>query len=259
MTPALGEEQKPDGPSNSLSLGGYFSRGDFGAMEDTDVTYVPLSWEYSRSPWRFRVTVPWLRISGPGNVLVNTGGVSRPGMPDVPDPEVPETVSDSGPGDVVLQAAWELPAGSAEGPFVDLSVEVKLPTADEARGLGTGATDAGLQVDLYQQFGQATVFGTLGHRWRGSSAFFEGLRDAWWLSLGFARPWSPGRVPGEWSWGVIYDYREPASTLSVGTSEVLPYITWSPDGRWTVMTYVLRGFTRDSADHGIGVQLTWSW
>lgn len=258
-TAAASSEDTTSGPANTLSLGGFYSQGDYGADSDTHVTYVPLSWEHSRSPWRFSVTMPWLRISGPGNVLVNTGGVSRPGQPDLPDPAAPETVRDSGPGDVVLKAAWELPARSTDGPFVDLVAEIKLPTADETRGLGTGATDTGLQVDLYQRMGQSTLFGSLGHRWRGSSEFFAGLQDTWWLSLGFSRPWLQESIPGEWSWGVIYDYRQPASRLSVETSEVLPYLNWSPGGQWTVMAYVLRGFTRDSADQAAGFQVSWSW
>lgn len=257
-SPGSHQDNEP-GPANTLSFGGYYSRGDYGAESDSYVTYLPLTWEHSRSPWRFNVTVPWLKISGPGNVLVNTGGVSRPERPDVPDATEPARVRDSGPGDIVLMATWEAPAWSVDGPFVDLGVEVKLPTADETRGLGTGATDTGVQVDLYQEFGNATTFATLGHRWRGASEWFEGLRDTWWLSLGFSRPWMQDIGTGEWSWGVIYDYREAASSFSVETHEVLPYLTWSPDQRWTVMSYVATGFTRDSADQAIGLQLSWRW
>lgn len=247
------------GYSNTLSFGGYYSRGDYGAEADSHVTYLPLSWEHSRSPWRFNVTVPWLKISGPGNVLVNTGGVSRPGRPDVPDTVEPQRVRDSGPGDVLLRATWEAPAWSAEGPFLDLGVEVKLPTADETRGLGTGATDTGLQLDLYQQLGETTTFATLGHRWRGTSEWFVGLQDTWWASLGFSSPLVRNSGTGEWSWGMIYDYREAASTWSVETHELLPYLTWSPDQRWSVMGYVAVGFTRDSAEQAVGLQLSWRW
>lgn len=242
--------------ANTLSFGGYYSRGDYGAAADSHVTYLPMSWEHSRSPWRFNVTVPWLKISGPGNVLVNTGGVTRP---DAPDLSEPRRVRDSGPGDVLLRTTWEAPAWSPEGPFLDVGVEVKLPTADETRGLGTGATDTALQLDLYRQLGVTTTFATLGHRWRGSSEWFEGLQDAWWISLGFSRPWLRDSETGEWSWGVIYDYREAASVRSVETHELLPYLTWSPDPHWTVMGYLATGFTRDSADQAVGLQFSRSW
>lgn len=244
---------------NTLTLGGYYSRGDYGASADTYVTYLPLSWEHRRSPWRFRVTVPWLRISGPGNVLVNTGGVGRPGQPDRPDGPAPRRVRDAGMGDVLLQGTWELSPLTPRGPFVDIGVEVKLPTADEERGLGTGATDAGLQLDLYQQLGATTGFATLGYRWRGDSVWFPGLRDTVWASLGFSRPlqWEP--LAGDWSWGMIFDYREAASVLSTETQELLPYVNWSPDGRWTLMAYLSAGLTRDSADEAVGVQLSWDW
>lgn len=259
---SAGSDAQPGGGAayaNTLSLGGYYSRGDYGADADSHVTYLPLSWEHSRAPWRFSVTAPWLKISGPGNVLVNTGGVSRPGRPDVPETTEPRRVRDSGLGDVLLQAIWEAPVWSEGGPFLDVGVEVKLPTADETRGLGTGATDTGLQVDLYQQFSDTTAFATLGHRWRGSSDWFADLQDTWWASLGFSRPLRQDSQGGEWSWGVIYDYREAASTWSVETHELLPYLTWAPDPRWSVMGYVTTGFTRDSADQAVGLQLSRSW
>ncbi len=238
--------------ANTVTAGGYYSRGDYGAQRDTHVTYLPLSWEHRRAPWRFSVTVPWLKITGPGNVLVNTGGVGR-------DTIETRQVRDSGVGDVLLKGIWELPAWSADSPFIDLALEVKVPAADETVGLGTGATDAGLQLDLYQQAGSATLFATLGYRWRGRSDWFKGLRDTWWGSLGFSRPWPMEALAGDWSWGVIYDYRQAPTALSAETQELLPFLSWSPDQRWSLMGYLSYGFTRDSADESVGLQLSWQW
>lgn len=242
---------------HSLSLGAYHSRGDYGAPADTHVTYLPLSYEYRLPSWRLRVSAPYLRISGAGNVLVNVGGVARPGDAEQ---EAPRRGSADGPGDIVLSATYELPAHASGGPFVDLGIEVKLPTADETQGLGTGATDYGLHVDLSRMLGGSMVFSTVGYRFRGSSDWFEGLQDAPWVSLGFSSPLGIGRQErGAWSWGLIYDFRGAASSLSVDTHELVPYLSWSPDSSWSLMVYGARGFSRDSPEHALGLQASYSW
>lgn len=247
-------------PRHMLSLGGYYGKGDFGEPADTAIWYTPLSYEYSVSSWRLRATVPWLKISGSGNVLVNVGGLSRPEVPEQP---VSYGLSAEGLGDVVLNATWELPAWSDSAPFFDLGVEIKLPTADETAGLGTGASDYALQADMYQMLGVNTLFVTLGYRLRGSSEWFDGLQDSAYASLGWSRPWGGADAPppgeGQWSWGVIYDFREAASMLSDDTHELLPYVSWAPVPRWSFMLYASKGYGRDTPDHAGGVQLNYRW
>lgn len=241
--------------SNSLSFGGYYSRGDYGEDTATAVTYLPVSLEHSVSDWRFRMTVPHLRISGPGNVLVNVGGVTRPDVP-ARDPEY-QRMSPRGVGDVLVSATRELPALADWMPFVDLEVEIKLPTAGP--GLGTGATDVGLQADVFQLVGVNTVFGTVGYRFRGDSRWFEGLQNSLYLSLGAMRPLPLAGGQGTWSWGLIYDYRQAASALSRETHELLPFLSWAPAPAWSFLIYSTRGFTRDSPDYALGVQLSHRW
>jgi len=239
--------------TSTLSLGTYTSRGDYGEAVDTSVYYLPVSLEHAVSGWRVRMTAPYLRIDGPGSVLVNVGGVSRPDAPI--DDTDEERVSSRGVGDVVVNVTRELPALNDWMPFIDLGVEIKLPTADASLGLGTGATDIAVQTDLYQMIGRSTAFATLGYRFRGRSEWFEGLQDSVYLSAGFMRPWQTETGTGEWTLGVIYDYRQAASTLSRETRELLPFVSWAPQPTLSVMVYVARGFTRDSPDNAVGVQL----
>ncbi len=244
-------------PVSTLSLGAYTSRGDYGEEKNTDVYYLPVSLEHAVSGWRVRMTVPYLRIDGPGTVLVNVGGVSRPGVPNEDYDD--ERVSSRGVGDVTINVTRELPVLTDWMPFMDLGVEIKLPTADASRGLGTGAADIALQTDFYQMIGTSTAFATLGYRFRGRSDWFEGLQDSVYVSTGLMRPWQPETWAGEWTWGVIYDYRQAASTLSRETHEVLPFVSWAPLPALSVMVYVSRGFTRDSPDYAAGVQFGVRW
>lgn len=251
--PLLAQEQSQQQPASHNIIGGYYySKGDYDQDADTTIHYFPLAYDVTFSHWKLKASVTHLEISGVGNVLVNVGGFSKEmeKLADTPG----ETGTWSGIGDTVLSATYQFPAYSAGGPFLDLGFEVKIPTADESKGLGTGATDYGLQLDVYQMLGTTTLFGTAGYRFRGSSSVFVDLTDSAFVSLGFSRPFND-----VWSYGLIYDFREAASSISFETHELLPFVSWTPAPRWTLMTYIAKGFTRDSADVAIGTQLGYRW
>lgn len=249
---AHAQQSESQAPSNDLSFGSYYSKGDYGQTLDTSIYYFPLSYERSYGKWSLQASVPYLEISGAGNVLVNVGGVGREELEVLDNPVA--SGNNRGVGDTVLSATYQLPALAKLKPFFDLGFEVKIPTANEAKGLGTGAYDYGLQLDAYQQVGQTTLFATLGYKIRGRSDLFVSMTDSAFVSLGFARP-----LGERLSAGVIYDFREAASKNSGETHEVLPYVSWAIANEWTLMSYVVKGFTEDSADIAVGAQLNYRW
>lgn len=258
---ATGSQSGAEGPqsdANSVSSSGrdvrhtssiawYQSRGYYREPTATRVRYLPFSHEVVRDGWRFKATLPWLEVEGPGNILINLGNVG--GM-DYSD----GVTAVSGAGDVLLSATYELPMWSETAPFIDIGVEIKLPTADERKGLGTGKMDVGVQVDLYQMLGSATTFVTLGYRYRQPSPYFGQLLDSWALSLGVSHPLGETLQAG-----VIADYRQQVTRFTDHTRELLPYISWSLDPRWSLMLYYSRGFSEDGPDHAFGTQLSLRW
>lgn len=249
---AHAQQSASQAPSNDLSFGAYYSKGDYGQTLDTSIYYIPFSYKRSFDNWSFQASVPYLEIAGAGNVLVNVGGVGREELEVLDNPAA--SSNNRGVGDTVLSATYQMPAFSNTAPFFDLGFEVKIPTANEDKGLGTGAYDYGLQLDAYQQLGQTTLFATLGYKIRGKSDLFSSMTDSGFVSLGFSRPLSE-----RLSAGVIYDFREAASNNSSETHEVLPYVSWAIANEWTLMSYVVKGFTQDSADFAVGVQLNYRW
>jgi hypothetical protein len=230
---------------HSSALAVYYGRGMYGQEFPTHVRYLPYTHEVSIPGWRFKGTVPVLEIDGPGNVLIDIGSVSRAST---------GLIAERGVGDLVLSVTRELPAMSNKIPFIDFTVDLKLPSADEARGLGTGRPEAGVQLDLYQNLGSATLFAAVGYRYRHRSPVFEGLKDSINLSLGISR-----LISERWQSGLIYDFRQAASSFSGETHEVLPYLSWTPSQQWSLMIYIVKGFTDDSADRAAGVQMTRRW
>ncbi len=248
---AWAQETESSAAANELSGGVYYATGDYGQDVDTSIYYLPLSFERHIGNWNLQLSTAHLEISGAGNVLVNVGGVGRNELEPI---DGIESQSQKGLGDTVLSATYQLPSYSATAPFFDLGLEVKIPTANEEQGLGTGAYDYGLQLDAYQQLGESTLFATLGYKLRGKSDLFDQMQDSAFVSLGISRP-----LTARLSYGLIYDYREAASKRSGETHELLPFVSFALANEWTLMTYVVKGFTQDSADIAVGTQLNYRW
>jgi len=238
-------QQQESAPRHSSSLGGYYSKGYYDQELPTRVRYLPYTHELSIPNWRFKASLPVLEIAGPGNILVDIGNVGG-------DPGA--LVSESGVGDLTLSATWEMPLWSENAPFLDITASLKVPTADEQRGLGTGKPDAGIQVDAYQVIGGFTTFASLGYRYRHRSAVFEGLKDSFNASLGLTRPLGESLQAG-----LIYDFRQAPSKFSGETHDWLPYLSGAIKPELSLMVYWIEGFTVDSADTALGVQITRRW
>ena len=229
----------------AITLGGYHARGAYGEEIDTKINYLPISYEYSSGNWSWQATVSHLQVTGLGNVLVNVGGVTQA----VAGTEV---TRERGPGDTVLTAIYHLdPVG---GIFMDLRLDLKLPTADEKRALGTGETDLSGQLDLSANLGSAAVFASLGYNARGKTNLYPGLRNSFFTQLGVAQP-----LNDSFSIGIFHDYRQAASAYSPESHELTPYFSWQFSERWSFTGLAIFGFTDASADSAMMGQLRYSW
>jgi len=243
---AVGQTPNP-GLQQSLGFGAYYASGDYGEADTTEIFYFPLSYEANIGKWGFQVVAPWLEVTGLGNVLVNVGGVTR---------AVAGTsrVTSSGIGDVIASAIYRFDPLSSAAPFIDLRLDVKLPTADENKSLGTGEADFSMQIDLSKNMGNSVVFATFGRNHRGKSSLYSGLRDSSFAQLGLARP-----ITERWNAGIFYDYREAASSYSQESHELVPYMSWQLSEKWSFTTLTTVGFTDASADYSVMGQLNYSW
>lgn len=239
--------QDPGAMQHNLSLGGYYSSGDYGEAVDTRIRYFPMSYQYQSDNWGFQLTVPHLEINGLGNVLVNVGGVTRAQASD-------EKVSSRGLGDTVASITYQFDSSDDAALFFDLVVEAKIPTADEDKGLGTGEYDYGVQLDVYKPWKSATLFGTVGYKFRGKTELFSGLEDSPFAELGISIP-----LNASLSGGLIYDFSAPASGYSKEIHEFLPFVSWAITPRWSLMGYAAWGVTEDSPDYAVGAQLSLRW
>src|SRR5262245_25206745 len=227
----------------SVGVGVEYTTGKYGATQSTDQLYVPFVVKHETGLWIFKATVPYLRVSGPGNVI--GAGPDRIVSPGVDDARRTE----SGLGDVVASAFYNVLDERKGGLGIDLGFKIKLPTADEQKGLGTGETDYAFQADFFKPFGATTLFGSVGYRIYGDPPGAT-LRDVPYGSIGVSY-----RLAGDSSVGAAYDYRPHIVNGGSEISELTAFWSKRMSPEWKFQLYGVVGFSDASPDAGAGVLL----
>jgi hypothetical protein len=251
----------------TLRLAPEFVSGEYGTGEETRITTVPLSLRYEFqnvgfTPYAFdrlslSVSVPFVRVEGPGGVVTGTGGPvvlrgrGRGGSAN-PIGAVSDT-HEEGLGDILISTAYHfLPPPGKALPWITLSGTVKAPSASESRQLGTGEADYSVFAEAYQPLGGFGVFAGAGYRFMGDPDGID-LDDRWLASAGF-----DVEVNSHLSVGLAYDFREATVSSLSDAHEFSPWLSIRPGSGYRIEPYGLIGASSGSADYGIGIRLSWS-
>ena len=119
-----------------LELGGSYKTGDFGTPTKSNLYYFSSAIGYVAPIYDASVTVPYLSLTN------RTGSQSQ---------------TESDVGDIILRVGRMLVPEGTGGLSLDGALAVKLPTADEMKGLGTGEVDLGAFIGLHQRLGGVKV------------------------------------------------------------------------------------------------------
>ena len=121
-----------------------YDTGDYGTNTRTESVYVPFTLKRYYREGNLSVTVPFLRQSSTGQVtrvggkpMLATGRKTGGANP-------PET----GLGDIMVHGAYILKQDGPKSFDLAAGGRLKLPTADETRGLGTGELDEGVGFEF---------------------------------------------------------------------------------------------------------------
>jgi hypothetical protein len=232
----------------SLATGLDYREGRYGENERSEIVYLPVSLAYLFDEFvatdhafdqlELKVSVPWLAVHGPVNP--DQGFVGR------------GTVSDTrrGIGDVLLRATYVwFPAPDTAWPALELSSQVKLPTASVGDNLGTGEPAYGFQIDVYRGVGRFTPIATFGYRIVEPARGFD-LDDSAYASVG-----SGYRITRELSAGLLYDWWESSSGDRGDAHELFPYVAYRITPWLRITPYGVFGLSPDATDWGCGLQL----
>lgn len=227
----------------SFTTGLDYSSGKYGGTQSTDILYIPFAGKYETGPWAFKLTVPYIRITGPGGVLRDVGAFKAAGA---------TRTTESGLGDVVAAATYNIyGSGGASPLLVDLTGKIKFGTADENKGLGTGKDDYAVQADVYKTIGQFTTFGTLGYKVFGEPAGIK-LDNVFYGSLGGSYKYNQ-----QTSAGLILDLRQKASVTGAPQRELTAFVSRKIDKTWKAQGYIVHGFADGSPDWGAGAMVSY--
>lgn len=227
----------------TFSAGAEYTSGRYGGDVDIDDVYVPLTATASSGRVTYRLTVPYLSVRAPeGTLIYDPGGEPQPGSGDI--------VTESGLGDVIGSVTiFDVVSNSRLRLAMDLTAKVKLATADEDKGLGTGENDYSVQADFYKFYDQLMLLGSIGYRFRGDPGGVD-LNDVVTTSIGGTYNFTPN-VRG----GLVFDYRQSAIDGNDDIQELTGFVSRRISENWRLQFYALAGFSDSSPDMGIGVQV----
>lgn len=235
---------KADDNVLKFSTGFDYSSGSYGLSEDTNILYAPFSLKYDAFPWDFKITVPYVHITGPGGVIAGgDGGVVIGTSADK------KRTTEEGLGDIILSSRYALDHLLDTSTLLDLTAKVKIGTADETKGLGTGENDYSLQLDIAKKYGKTTPFAMLGYKVMGDPDGLE-LNDIWYSSVGFDYKINPTL-----SSGVSFDFKDATTPTSEASKEGVAYLNWKLNPKTSIMGYGVGGFSDGSPDSGVGIQI----
>ncbi len=181
--PTPNEEAETQEPRLSFSASAEYSQGKFGTGHTTQILYAPLKVEWNATDaLQLTLTVPYLWERGRDiRALIGGRVISSQRVRGVPSGRV---TTEDGLGDVLLELDYSVLEDKKFLPDVTPFVEIKFPTADSSRGLGSGAFDATIGTFLTKKLTEHwTAYLDLSYIFVGSP---HGL------SLNNLFTWSPG-------------------------------------------------------------------
>ena len=179
-----------------------FSSGRYGTDTRTDVFYTPITARRLFDDGDLTFVIPMTCIRGNGGVIVVNGMPVRQERLDATGETGTRTGTDStrtgttaaappttacGLGDIIVRGRYYVLDERAWFPTIALRAHVKVPTASEEKGLGTGRPDEGVGVEVSRTIGRglmAMVDG--GYTVIGDRPGFD-LNNTWWYDVGLGQ------------------------------------------------------------------------
>jgi len=238
LTPARGEPGEL-----GISLGAEFTTGKYGGTTSTDIGYFPVTLRYETERWLWWVTIPYLIVKGPGDVVI-IGGGGMGGHRTVTTTTASRT--ESGIGDIVAAASYRLLTQTEVRPALDLAGKIYFGTADETKGLGTGENDYALQLGITKDIGVLNWSGTAGYLVSGDPAGVT-YKDVFYGRLDVEHDFARNTV------GVAFDTQQATVPGGDAPARLSGYLTTHLGKHSKLTGYLLRGFSDASPDWGMGV------
>jgi hypothetical protein len=231
-----------------VKLGPSYDQGDFGTSQMTRTFFFPVTLRYLGERFDVGVTGSFVRLEAPRDVAVVEGAPTQTGE------DRGGTRTTSGLGDTILNGRWfalDDPGPGSWRPGLAASLKLKLPTADEDEGLGTGELDGGFGVEFDKTLGRFIVFGDASFTFMGDPPH-QNFRDRPAASLGVGYRVSATLTVialVDWRGALVAGRSDPVELVGLVSFKLTPLVSLSPNA--------FVGLTDASPDFGIGLELSY--
>jgi len=233
----------------SVHIGLDYSEGDYGSLDKTKMTYMPLSIKYEQEAWSFRISSGYISIKGEENIIPGSGLTT---LTDLSVNE-PAEGSSNGMGDIFLRGSYALSDLNINNLYVDVSGQVKIPTGSTDKGLSTGQVDLSLQLDVAKMMGLFLPYATIGYSYIGKTERYN-LQNVWFASLGISY-----YLKHDVTLGLSYDFRKSANIGGANLKELQAYVDYQFSENWGGYFYGITGLSDSSPNIGGGFQLKYKY
>ena len=227
-----------------VSASANFETGNYGSSNRTETWYLPVTVKKNvSSDAFFSVTMPYVSQTGDSSVSTVDGS------PFKIKQSTGVVATNSGLGDLVLRGGYNLITENKNAPFdLALTGKLKVPTADDSKGLGTGEFDAGAGLEFAKILPSGfTGYLDLYYTSIGDPSGLD-LDDRVFFDIGFSRSLDP-------MWTVSAFYEESNTLVKNATNirDLMVNFEYKADERTRVFFGGTLGFTETSPDYGVTV------
>jgi hypothetical protein len=237
--------QASHGPGSGLELvaSGEFQEFELEDGQEVDTASAVATARLTTGRLRVTAQLPYMRVTGPANVVPPSGPL---GLPILVDPTQPSEVRRrEGLGDARFGVTYQLPVSALD---LWLNAGAKLPTASVEKGLGTGEADYWMGAEASTALGPVIPFAGISYTKVGDPEEFE-LRDTISSQAGAAL-----RLGRSATAHVGYSYSERASDLAPDEQRLFGGANTGVGGGLRLGVYGSAGVS-GPADIGAGVSL----
>ncbi|MBI1424982.1 MAG: hypothetical protein GC149_16165 [Gammaproteobacteria bacterium] len=230
----------------SLTLGLEYASGDYGTSSTTDLWQVPFGVDYVKGNVSAGIYSSLLSAKSSGAIIVSS---SMTHMTKLTTSSTAGSKA-SGIGDINMYATYQLPQAAGSEIAYHVTGRIKLGTADEKKGLGTGENDYALEGGLVMPFEKVYLFGSVGYQVNGDSATVN-YDDVLYANAGATYPMGKGR-----SLGAMLEVAQAATPGFDAPAQATVFYNQELDKRKDLFFYLSVGLSNGSPDSAVGALLT---
>ncbi len=243
-----------------LTAGYQITQGSYNQNTNTTIQYIPISALYIKDKWQYELTIPYLIITGNGNIIpgttgsmftggANNGGFGMNNGPMNNNQTSNTIVTNAGIGDVYARVAYSLGKNVNAKLHYELEINSKLGTADTKKSLGTGQNDYAIQLNS-RYISSILSYVNIGYKVIGDSPTVN-YNNVIYGSTGFNF-----NVGNTKRLGFAFDYQQTTLAGFDDFQQLSVSLSWVQDKKWSVSLAALAGLTNSSPDFGGSIYIS---